>query len=72
MGLPLFFVFLLSTCCDVFCCRPIVAGFVLDLLQQVVVSLTISFLVSFLVGSSNGKVRFCNDPYKIIQVFLTR
>ena len=32
--------------------------FIVDLLRRVVVSLTISFFVSFRVGSSNGKIQF--------------
>ena len=40
----------------VFIRRPITACFVADLLQQVVVSLKISFSMGFGVGSSNGKV----------------
>ena len=45
------------TCCDVFCRRPIAACFVVDLLQWVVVSSTISSFVGFCVDSLDDKVR---------------
>ena len=50
--------------CDVFCHRfsamrqPVATCFVIKLLYRVVTSSIVSFFVSFLVTSSNGKVQF--------------
>ena len=52
-----FFMFLLSTCCVVFCHLSVAACFVADWLQQVVVS-TVNFFMGFYVGSLDHKVRF--------------
>ena len=44
-----------------FYCRIVALCFVVDLLQQVVVSSTVSFFVGFRVGNSDGKV----DPIEL-------
>ena len=57
MSLPLFFVFLLSTCYNVFCRRFVTTCFIVNLLRWVVVSSMVSFFMGFHVGSLVGKIR---------------
>ena len=50
------FVFLSPMYCGMFCCLPIMACFIIDLLRRIVVSLTVGFFIGFYVDSSDNRV----------------